>query len=177
MFDPMGWATLFLVRGKFFLRTIWRDELTWDQPIPPALAEEFRAWTKEAEILRAFQVARCYDPRGRRGSERHLHVFGDASEKAFAAAAYLQAFHEDGTSTSTLLTSKSRVAPKKAPSMPRMELLAALLGARLRDSIEAAMPDTFARTFLYTDSSVAFYWITNADPRRYHQFVANRDST
>lgn len=174
VFDPMGWCIPFLVRGKLLLRSLWECELAWDQSIPDQVAQEFRVWSAEVEALTSIKLQRCYQPSGRQIVERHLHVFGDASEKAYAAVAYMQAWGADKVSAVSLLMAKSRVAPKKAPSMPRLELLAALLAARLRRFIEAALPEVFTRTFLYTDSQVAFYWIVNAEPGRYQQFVANR---
>ena len=103
-----------------------------------------------------------------------MRIFGDASEKAYAAVAYLQNLGFGETSAASLLMAKTRVAPKKAPFMPRLDLLAALLAARLRRFMEAALPEVFTRTFLFTDSQVALYWIANSEPVRYQQFVANR---
>lgn len=60
-----------------------------------------------------------------------VHVFSDASESAYCAAAYLRVIPEDGECVVSLITSKTRDAPLKKVTLPRLELLGALIGARL----------------------------------------------
>ena len=71
-----------------------------------------------------------------KNSKTQLHIFCDSSTKAYEAVAYLRGITESGPQ-STLLMAKSRVAPvkQKTFSIPRLELLAALLGARLSQYI------------------------------------------
>lgn len=58
-----------------------------------------------------------------------LHVSCDASERAYSAVAYLQGETRDGEMTVSLVASKSRVAPLKRMTLPRLELMGALIGA------------------------------------------------
>ena len=55
-----------------------------------------------------------------------IHTFSDASEKAYAAASYIHHEYEDGTVSTRLVAAKSRLAPLKALSIPRLELMGAL---------------------------------------------------
>lgn len=83
------------------------------------------------------RIPRCYfpgyDPESFKTLE--LHVFVDASEQAFAAVAYFRII-DQGQIRVTLVSSKTKVAPLRTLSIPRLELMAALLGARLRKTIE-----------------------------------------
>ncbi len=60
---------------------------------------------------------------------REVHVFSDASESTYCAAAYLRVILE-GECKVILITSKTRVAPPKKVMLPRLELLGALIEAR-----------------------------------------------
>ena len=68
-----------------------------------------------------------------------MHGFSDASEQTFAAVVYLRAVYPDGTITTRLVAAKTRVAPIKKQSIPRLELLGALILARLANTIVTAM--------------------------------------
>ena len=66
-----------------------------------------------------------------------LHGFSDASEKAYAAVVYMRSCYDNGTVDVKLVTSKSRVAPLSKQSIPRLELLGALILARLADALSS----------------------------------------
>ncbi|XP_050676793.1 uncharacterized protein LOC126973507 isoform X1 [Leptidea sinapis] len=57
--------------------------------------------------------------------------FCHASERAYGACVFVRSIHADGSVHVHLLSSKSKVAPIKPATMPRLELCAALMGARL----------------------------------------------
>ena len=64
-----------------------------------------------------------------------IHAFSDASKKAYATAVYLRVEYEDGRVEVRLLSSKTRVAPIKQQTIPRLELLGALILARFVSSL------------------------------------------
>ncbi|XP_064637866.1 uncharacterized protein LOC135494045 [Lineus longissimus] len=101
-----------------------------------------------------------------------LHVFTDASELSFAASAYLRYPIEDGYNSS-LLASKSRVAPLKMLSIPRLELQGALIGSRLVGTLETELNLPIKRKVYWTDSEIVLKYINNP-ARRFKPFVANR---
>ena len=74
-----------------------------------------------------------------RGSEVTIHTFSDASEKGYAVASYVRHAYEDGMVSTRLVAAKSRLAPLKAMSIPRLELIGALTGLRLISKICAAL--------------------------------------
>ncbi|XP_052750564.1 uncharacterized protein LOC128200612 [Galleria mellonella] len=102
-----------------------------------------------------------------------LHVFADASAQAYAAVAYWRFVYPNGDVQLALICSKSRVAPLKPSSIPRLELQAALIAARLATTIvEAVKFKPLKRTFL-CDSMNVLGWLRN-DARSYKTFVAHR---
>ena len=100
-----------------------------------------------------------------------INGFGDASQRAYAAVVYLVIETPDGHSTQ-FVGSKTRVAPVKRHGNPRLELLAALLLARLIFvGVSFELRDRFdAVNVLY--SKVALYWI-KGESQEWRQFVQN----
>ena len=125
--------------------------------------------------MSSFTLPRCYfQGVSERVISCSLHGFGDASSKAYAAVIYL---HITTTMGSYLkfLASKSRVAPLKHESIPRLELLAALILARLITHVgEALEPEVeIAEMTCWTDSRVTLCWIKDEE-REWKQFVQHR---
>ena len=65
----------------------------------------------------------------------HIHGFSDVSEHAYAAVVYLSSTYLDGHVEVNLLCTKMRVMPTKKQTIPRLELLGALILARLVHSV------------------------------------------
>ncbi|XP_062556700.1 uncharacterized protein LOC134221526 [Armigeres subalbatus] len=91
---------------------------------------------------------------------------------AYAAAAYFRIV-DRGTVRCTLVASKTKVAPLKQLSVPRLELQAAVIGTRLMKTIASSHTLRIKRKILWTDSNTVLAWL-RADQRRFHQFVAFR---
>ena len=93
--------------------------------------------------------------------------------KAYGACIYMRTIDTDGIVKSQLVCAKSRIAPVKVISIPRLELCAALLLSRLIDVIIPALNLSILRRYLWTDSTVTLDWIS-AESNRWKTFVANR---
>ncbi|XP_021961694.1 uncharacterized protein LOC110857403 [Folsomia candida] len=105
---------------------------------------------------------------------RHICVgFSDASEQAYSAVVYLVYYDEQGNGLSYLVSSKTRVAPVKQQSLPRLELFGALLLAEFMPLVAKALKMKFTDMVAYTDSTLTLGWI-RSEPYKYHTFVANR---
>ncbi|XP_053681681.1 uncharacterized protein LOC128732456 [Sabethes cyaneus] len=99
-----------------------------------------------------------------------LHIFADASEVAYAAAAYFRITNSDGVGESVLVAAKTKVAPLKPSSIPRLELRAAVLGVRLMQFVEESHNVKIQQQFLWSDSITVLAWL-RADHRKYKQFL------
>ena len=102
-----------------------------------------------------------------------MHTFCDASDKAYAAVSYIRAVYNDGSVTVKIVASKSLVAPLKPLSIPRLELQAALIGARLADTIVKSLPSVIHKKVFWSNSRTVLCWL-RSEPRNYRDYVANR---
>ncbi|XP_046556736.1 uncharacterized protein LOC124265959 [Haliotis rubra] len=102
-----------------------------------------------------------------------LHIFCDASEKVYGAVAYLRTEDEDGESSIAFMSARSRVAPKKCLSIPRLELSAALLGAQLSETLTSELTLPITSVTLWSDSTTVLSWL-KSDSCRYKVFVGTR---
>ncbi|XP_062541078.1 uncharacterized protein LOC134209112 [Armigeres subalbatus] len=176
IYDPLGLISHYLIFLKVLLQEIWRTGVGWDEKVNQQIFNKWQMWLKLLPGIERLQIPRCY--RLQTSLEQHtlvqLHTFVDASENGMAAVAYLR-FEEAGTVECSLVTAKTRVAPLKYLTIPRLELQAALIGARLAQSILRGIDLDVSRCVFWTDSRNALSWIC-ADHRRYSQFVAARVS-
>lgn len=105
--------------------------------------------------------------------KKEVHVFCDASESAYCAAAYLRVIPEDGECIVSLITAKTSVAPLKNVTLPRLELLGALIGARLCNYIITHLDMEKSQVKLWTDSMITLHWIKSS-AKQWKPFVENR---
>ena len=173
VFDPLGLVACYSIRARVLIQSIWRASIGWDDELPRSLQGEWTSWCEELTELGKLAIPRCYSLKPGGVANVQLHVFCDASELAFAAVGYFRFQLNDGTVDTALVTAKSRVAPLKPLSIPRLELQAALLGARIANAITSShriQPDS---TVFWSDSRTVLCWI-KSDGRRYKPFVAHR---
>lgn len=101
-----------------------------------------------------------------------LQGFSDASEKACAGVVYIRTIRLDGTISCNLVAAKTKVAPLKKTSIPRLELKAAVLVAQLMSSVKKAIAIPTIQQQSWTDSTIVLHWLAN-HPSRWKTFVAN----
>jgi hypothetical protein len=156
-----------------FLQTLWQLRQGWDDEIPKDYQQEWSHWQKEVEDLHEFTVPRFYRVIGLSPRTLQLHVFGDASERAFCAVAYFRFEYSNGQKQCIFVAAKTRVAPIKSLSIPKLELQAAVLSARLADSIRREHDYDISTTHYWSDSSAVLGQICG-ESKRHPAFVANR---
>ncbi|XP_073841412.1 uncharacterized protein [Musca autumnalis] len=171
LFDPLGVLSPVTVTAKIFIQELWELKLDWDQSLPESLHSKWTTFRSDLNALKNLQIYR-HIFKGRVPESRQLHIFTDASEKAYGAAAYMRSTFKDGTIMTRLLCSKSRVAPLKRQTIPRLELCAAVLGAQLASKIKIDLQLT-CPTWFWTDSEIVLAWI-NSSSAAFNTFVANR---
>ncbi|GBN40672.1 hypothetical protein AVEN_152269-1 [Araneus ventricosus] len=99
-----------------------------------------------------------------------IHVFADSSTKAYGAVAYIR---HKRTFEVQIVLSKTRVAPVKKLTLPRLEFLGALIAARTASYLKSLLRISACDIYCWTDSSIALNWIKGS-AIRWKQFVANR---
>lgn len=172
IFDPLGLLSYYTIRAKILMQQVWRLQTGWDEDLPQEIAEDFSKWLGGVEAFSSLRLPRLYSRTGG-VTRKQLHVFCDASETAYATAIYWMVEYEDGSRRAVLAAAKARVAPMKAQTIPRLELQACLIGARLASTIireHRWQPD---RVTYWTDSRTVLHWIGN-DRVRYTPYVAHR---
>ncbi|XP_011685494.1 PREDICTED: uncharacterized protein LOC105448546 [Wasmannia auropunctata] len=102
-----------------------------------------------------------------------FHGFCDASNSGYGACLYLRSTGEHENAAVNLLCAKSRVAPLKTITIPRLELCGALLLARLYREVADALSLAPGRVIFWCDSTVVLHWL-NTSPHLLNPFVANR---
>lgn len=172
VFDPLGFLTNLVVRGRMILQQICRTGINWDDSIPVSVFEMWLSWLEDLKHIPNIQIPRCYSPLLPDAKFLEIHVFCDASEEAFASAAYLRMIFENEIQV-VLISSKARVSPLKPLSIPRLELQAAVMGSRLLATIKKELSLNIQNCYLWTDSKTILHWI-NGDGRNYKQFVSHR---
>ncbi|XP_062713285.1 uncharacterized protein LOC134290231 [Aedes albopictus] len=174
LYDPLGFIAHFVVQGKILMQEIWRTGTSWDEPIADQPRELWIRWIEQYRQINEVNVPRCFfkDFCPQQVSDIQVHVFTDASVSACACVAYLRTT-VDGESQCSLIAAKTKVAPLRTLSIPRLELQAAMMGSRLLQNICSVLSIDIHRRFLWSDSATVLAWL-RSDSRRYHQFVSFR---
>jgi hypothetical protein len=131
VFDALGLFAPATIKMKIILQRLWELELDWDDPVPDQVLEVWSQWRRELPALTTVHIPRCYLPVGFTPTFVELHGFSDASEEAYAGVVYLRLIDSSGRVQTTLVMSKTRVAPVKRLSIPRLELCGAQLLTKL----------------------------------------------
>ena len=168
VFDPIGFTAPSTLLPKLLLQKTWKTKLAWDDPVDLEIKIAFCKWLCELHYLTQIKI-----PRWVHGDhlmdQKSIHVFCDASKDSYAAVIFLRGIF-DGKVFIRLLAAKSRIAPMTEISIPRLELLAALIGTRLFVSLKEDLKcDSI---YFWSDSSTVLSWIRRKE--NWGTFVGNR---
>ncbi|XP_054711322.1 uncharacterized protein LOC129220912 [Uloborus diversus] len=154
IFDPIGILGPFTVRIKLLIQKIWASHIDWDEPLPE-------------DLISLWRKCLCLDI-----GNIELHCFSDASTVAYGTVAYLRFKTNDKEIQTTFIASKNRVTPLKILTLPRLELMGALLSAKLGNNIVRIL-NLNIPCYFWTDSSITYFWIKK-QPDAFKPFVKNR---
>ena len=169
IFDPLGFTCPVTLGPKVLLQECWKLKASWDEELPASITKRFEKWRKEVSKLREIEIPRCMTLS--HAEDLSLHVFCDASKSAYATCIFLRSETANSVSCQ-LVQARSKVAPMKNTSIPRLELLACCIGARLAKSVVIDLQLQNIPKFFWSDSADALYWIKGSE--NWAPFVYNR---
>ena len=170
VFDPLGLASPFIVRAKILIQDLWSMGLGWDEPITSEISVRVKECFLELKEIKV--------PRSLRESMveklTSVHTFVDASKDAYGGAvSYLTCEYDQGCNCVSIIASKTKVAPLKPMTTPRLEMMAAILGLNLTTSIVRALNIPVTDAHFWSGSMDVLYWIRSGG-RQSRPFVMNR---
>nr|XP_036226615.1 uncharacterized protein LOC118682329 [Bactrocera oleae] len=157
LYDPLGMLAPVVVTAKIFVQNLWLAKLSWDTPLPSDLRETWMKYRNSLQGLENIKIPRWLGIK--ENSVSTLHGFCDASTKAYAAVIYLRNTSADGACHTSLIAAKTRVAPLKEMTIPRLELSAAQLLVTTMNKIRRALQFEDAAYTLWSDSTIVLHWI------------------
>lgn len=175
LFDPLGLVGPVIVVAKIIMQKLWLLNLNWEESIPTDLHTTWTQFLAELSILHKLEIPRNVITQYP-AINIELHGFSDASEAAYGCCVYIKHTDIHGQHFSQPLCAKSRVAPVKQISLPRLELCGALLLAQLQKRVSQSLDHlVISDTFLWTDSKLVLIWLKGV-PNQWKTFIGNRVS-
>ena len=172
IFDPIGFAAPYVIRGKMLLQEIWISGCDWDEPLDTELQLKIKCWLDEMPILDSLRLPRCLQ--FTQDTEfSTIHTFVDASTQAYGAVLYIRHIKTNGKILTRFIAAKARVAPLKTISIPRLELTAAVLGLRLSEEVSKTLKIPISCITFWSDSMNVLWWVRN-NSRNFKPYVSNR---
>ncbi|XP_043469702.1 uncharacterized protein LOC122503291 [Leptopilina heterotoma] len=156
------------------LQKLWLRKLNWDDDLPTDLTHEWNEFCSKLSFLSQISIPRRID-RGADFCQIKIHGFSDAFSVAYAASVYSRIISPSGSISVKLLMAKTKVPPLKTVSIPRLELCASTLLAKLVSYVIDSLHLKDIPVFCWTDSSVVLGWLQQ-QPVTWTVFVANRVS-
>ena len=104
---------------------------------------------------------------------KQLFVFSDASTNGYGCSAYIRLSDDCNNIHTVLLMGKSRLAPMKTLSIPRLELTAATVAVKIGRQLLCELDIDTENITYFTDSTTVLHYI-KSEHRRFPVFVTNR---
>ncbi|XP_023312160.1 uncharacterized protein LOC108913397 [Anoplophora glabripennis] len=173
IYDPMGFLSPLTLFAKRLLQRLWTLGIDWDTIPPDDVQKVWSQYKLELPCLGSLRIPRQL--LNTSSNSCQLHAFCDASEVGYACVIYLRLTDQTNQVSVHLVIAKSKVAPLKCLSIPRLELCAAVLLSKLVNFVLTTYQSTltFDQVVAWSDSTVALTWIRSS-PHRWKSFVANR---
>lgn len=173
IFDPLGLVVPCIVEAKIIMQQLWLAKCSWDDPVSNDIQHAWNIFQNTLPTLNNFDIPRWITYES--PTSIQYHIFTDASEKAYGACIYVRSISKTGEVRVRLLTAKSKVAPIKSTTIPRLELCAALLGTRLYMKVRQSLTLNVEQVTFWCDSTIVLGWLSSP-PARLKVFVRHRVS-
>jgi hypothetical protein len=169
----MGFVCPIIFEAKNLMQQLWLLKKDWDDPLPEEERLQWERWLNELSSLSRIEIPRCYFTTSEEITEISLHNFADASSRGYGTCSYLRYVTSTGRIGCAFVVGRSRCAPVKTLSIPRLELQAATLAVRVYLSLKEHLTLNIDKVTFWSDSQTTLQYIKNED-RRFLVYVANR---
>jgi len=139
------------------MQKLWQMKVTWDKPLDNDMQTQCRDIATDLKNTTRFSVSRRYFDGCM--SFPAVHCFADASQHAYGAIVFLV---QDNLVS--FVMAKVRVAPLKSLTIPRLELMAALVATRLTQFVLKAIPCEYTQVHMWSDSQIVLHWLKSQKP-------------
>ena len=181
LYDPLGMASPVALTGRLLQRKFMPPETRdseyhryeWDDRLPSEFLSEWESWMETLSDVGNISLPRCFHPPGFIPICTQMHVFADASKDAIGFVIYLRQYDIDGKCSTAFAFANSKVAPRSATSIPRLELCAAVEAALSAVYIRRELGHTVDDVTFYSDSNATLGYIRNCE-RRFSKYVTAR---
>lgn len=171
VFDPLGLLSPCTITAKIIMQKLWLEKVSWDEALPAdihTIWSKFREQIPNLSELRINRHVICEN-----ATNIQLHGFSDSSEVAFGSAIFIRSENHLGDVSVHLLCAKSKVAPLKSITLPRLELCGALTLIRLTKRVLKSWDIKFDQCVFWTDSMIVLSWLKTA-PNHLKPFISTR---
>ena len=173
LYDPLGLVLPITMTNRILQQLCWMEGTGWDEPLPKAIHDKWQSWVNNTLGVHKIRIPWAVIDREGAVNKQRLMIFVDASGDAQAAVAYIQTLYSDTRLEGRLLTSRGRVTSlRKQESIPRLECLAASMGAELGTRLTHMLGWKAEDVTYFSDSTTTLWWIRTPKPLKV--FVANR---
>ena len=183
VYDPMGICSPVLLQAKLIQREIipTKDKCTpelemydWDDPLPEKHVGKWSEWLRSLQDIQDIKIPRCHKPRGFGKVLRYeLHCFSDASKDAIGHVIYLRCVNENQDVSVAFIQGTSKVSPRTADTIPRLELCAAMDTVHSALKVIEEIDVEIGGTYFYTDSLIVMGYLQNTK-KRFSRYVTRR---
>ncbi|KAL4083924.1 hypothetical protein QTP88_029240 [Uroleucon formosanum] len=171
IFDPLGLFGPVVFLAKSIMQRTWRHGVAWDDSL--RIHADWTAFVSELPSLLNVRVPRHIN--GRQGAPCYLLGFCDASQVGYAAVVYVRMINVGGDKSVFLIGTKTKPAPTKTLTIPRLELNAAVLLARWLGRIQKILSPQLDVVGLraWSDSTIVLSWLISSH-ESFKVYVSNR---
>ncbi len=174
IYDPPGLGSPFILEGRKILQEIVNEKKNWDDKVMDIHRMRWEKWRSNLIELKQIRIRRCLKPKGfGKSVSTSFHHFADASEIGYGVGSYIRQVNERGEINVSLVMGKSWVAPTRAITIPRLELTAAVVAAKVSNLLNKELDISSVDNVYWSDSKIALGYISN-ETKRFRVFVANR---